>query len=231
MVNTWVLTSWLLSRNRKLPAVHKILLARNQAEHSICQPPAERIHAPSYRVNLVTLQSFARLWFLWLKDVSFKGSSFHYESSLHSSTCLDLEDSTWHKKTHFLITFYSFLSTTLSLIPCMWYTGTRSPDWIPWARWLTFSCRLFMFPIISSKRCFLCNHGQFPWLIPFVAVCINIFSFLKYPVGFSKPFDFQLFFCDSFFLASTLHLFSYFWSDWHICHDHFFFYCICLLHF
>lgn len=51
-VTTWVLTSWLLSGNWKLPAVHKIPLAWNPTGHSICQPPAESNHALRYRVNL-----------------------------------------------------------------------------------------------------------------------------------------------------------------------------------
>lgn len=173
--------------------MHKILLAGNLAVHSVRQPPAESNHTLRYGVNLVTLQAFAKLWFLWLKDVSFKGSSFNYESSLQSPTCLDSGDSTWHKETHFLIMFHSFLSTSLSLIPCMWYTGSRSPHYIPWVRWLPFLCPLFT--IIFFERCFLCNHGQLCWVFTFVVVRINILSFLKHPGGFSKPFDFQLFFC------------------------------------
>ena len=113
-------------------------------------------------VNSITQQALAGLWFLWFSHVPFKGSSSNGKSSLHSYACWGSEDSTWHWETHSLITFYSFLSATLSLIPCMWRAYSKSSDYIPWAHILQSLCP---FSPLSLHRDFLHNLGPLYRLI------------------------------------------------------------------
>lgn len=87
IVTTWVLTSWLLSSNWELTAVHEILLAWSPTGHSNCQPPAESDHALRYRVSL-SLDRHCQALISGTRDVSLKGSSANSRSFLHSSSCL-----------------------------------------------------------------------------------------------------------------------------------------------
>lgn len=164
MVNTWVLTSGFLYSNCKVACCAQdssASLEPNWTQHfpATCR---EQQRAETEGELRHPTGIFARVWFLSFRHVPFKGSSSNCKSSLHSSTCLDSEDSTWHKETHSLITFYSFLSTTVSLIPCMWWAYLKSPDYIPRVHILESLCP---FSLLSLRRDFLWNLGQLYSLI------------------------------------------------------------------
>lgn len=102
-------------------------------------------------------------------------------------------DSTWHKETHFLITFHSFLSITL-------FNSLHVVRWLQvlWLYTVSLDAHILcsLFTIVTLERFFFVILVSFTDS-SFVMVSIDIFfSPLKHPIGLSKPFDFQLFHCD-----------------------------------
>lgn len=191
IVTTWELTSWLLSSNWELPAVHEILLACNPTGHSICQSPAESDHALRYS-ELVTRLTVSGSDF-WDSGCVFE-RLFSQQQMVPSLILLfGSGDSTWHKKTHFLITFHSFLSITL-------FNSLHVVCWLQvlWLYTLSLHAHTFVALVhhYHSREVFLCNLGQLYWLILCDGQYWYLFPPLKHPVGLSKPFDFQLFYCD-----------------------------------
>lgn len=151
VVNTWVLTSSFLYSNWKVACCAQDCPAGQEPDwtqhlpatcwdRQCSETDSELCHPTGICQGLISV----------IQGCTFKGSSSNHKSSLHSSTCLDSEDSTWHKETYSLIMFYSFLSTALSLIPCMWWACSKSSDYPPWAHILA---SLFpFFTIITPER-------------------------------------------------------------------------------
>lgn len=134
-------------------------------------------------VNSVTQETLAAVWVLGLRDVPLKGFLSTHKSSLHSATCLESEDSPWHKETHSLITFYSPLSTTLSLIPTC---SELAPSSL--TAYLEPACSRLcvLFAPLSLQRDFLWNLGQLYRLILCGGPVLISFPFYSVLQGFQN---------------------------------------------